>query len=121
MSSDGFGLYISPCGCHADSAIGSKEAIVIGKTHPTLQDKADRLIFYSNLTQYHDFYQVLSFHQIEPESIDPVEYKKFLSNAAQLRATYAARLAEEEARKAEEIRRKAAEARKKFLEERDGK
>jgi len=59
--------------------------------------------------------------QIESESIDPTEYKKFLSNAAQLRATYAARLAEEEARKAEEIRRKAAEARKKFLEERDGK
>ena len=79
------------------------------------------LFFNSNLTQYHDFYQVLSFDQIEPESIDPVEYKKFLSNAAQLRATYAARLAEEEARKAEEIRRKAAEARKKFLEERDGK
>ena len=69
----------------------------------------------------HDFYQVLSFYQIEPESIDPDLYKTFLSNAAQLRATYAARIAEEEARKAEEIRRKAAEARKKFLEERDGK
>ena len=110
---------------HADAVwipqLEVKRQLSSGRRTALYKKMRTDLFFDSNLTQYHDFYQVLSFHQIEPESIDPVEYKKFLSNAAQLRATYAARLAEEEARKAEEIRRKAAEARKKFLEERDGK